>query len=53
MDCMPADLVTKLSCDFYDDSEIEAAKATLFDVAASMLTGSQRYVKRKGNKKNH
>ena len=51
LECMPADLLVKLICDFYDDKEIDAARECLFSLLP-VSEDSQRKVRRKGaNKK--
>ena len=49
MDVMPADLVIKLVCSFYDEKQIETAKRALFELIPHQ---SLRYITRKGEKKN-
>ena len=51
LECMPADLLVKLICDFYDDKEIDAARECLFSLLP-VSASAQRKVRRKGaNKK--
>ena len=51
LECMPADLLVILICDFYDDKEIDAARECLFSLLP-VSESSQRKVRRKGaNKK--
>ena len=51
LECMPADLLVKLICDFYDDKEIDAARECLFSLHP-VSESSQRKVRWKGaNKK--
>ena len=47
MDILTHDVMTKLCCDKYDESEIDKAKRTLFDVCDPNKRG--RYIKRKGD----
>ncbi|XP_070537508.1 uncharacterized protein [Ptychodera flava] len=49
MDVMPTDILSKVCCDFYEDSQIENSKKELFDLCSSAT--STRFRRRQGQNK--
>ena len=53
LECMPADLLVKLICDFYDDKEIDAARECLFSLLPVSVSAQTKSAKEGGQQEIH